>query len=289
MGDVMQRPVFQRLKGIGRRLTLAAPVLILAGPVWTARLTAQTPGVEQARELYNLGRYEAAIGAAEIAQENTQSRHEAALILGRAWLERHRQTADPDDLVSAREALRSVDPTALLSRDRIDLLVGLAEALYLDSRYRPAADLFATALRQADDLGPAARDQVLDWWATAVDRFAQSRPPLDRGPAYDAISGEMTRTLEEDPGSATATYWLVIAARAQGDLELAWDRAVAGWVRAQLNLDHGAAVRPDLDRLVVQALIPERAARLALTEEEREQAEAALISEWDEVKAEWTR
>ena len=59
----------------------------------------------KARTLYNEGRYEAAIEAAAKAQEPLQ-RDAAALVLGRAGLERFRYTADPADLTRAREALR---------------------------------------------------------------------------------------------------------------------------------------------------------------------------------------
>ena len=37
---------------------------------------------------------------------------------------------------------------------------------------------------------------------------------------------------------------------------------MAGWVTAPLGKDHGAALRADLDRLMVQGIIPDRAGRL---------------------------
>ena len=75
-------------------------------------------------------------------------------------------------------------------------------------------------------------------------------------------------------------------ALAQGQLDLAWDLALAGWVRAQLAADGGEALRADLDRLVTQALIPERVKRLT-DEPDAAAATARFGAEWDEAKARW--
>ena len=69
----------------------------------------------------------------------------------------------------------------------------------------------------------------------------------------------MEDELATHPGSGAAAYWLAAAARAQGDLQAAWDAALAGWVRATLTVDRGAALRADLDRLVLRAIVPDRA------------------------------
>ena len=44
----------------------------------------------------------------------------------------------------------------------------------------------------------------------------------------------MSAELATDGGSAPASYWLAVAARGTGDLERAWQAAIAGWVRASL-------------------------------------------------------
>jgi hypothetical protein len=72
---------------------------------------------------------------------------------------------------------------------------------------------------------------------------------------------------------------------ASGDLELAWDLALAGWVRSVLAPDKGVALRADLDRLVTQALIPERVKRLA--NEPDAAAAGRFTAEWDEAKTRW--
>ena len=73
------------------------------------------------------------------------------------------------------------------------------------------------------------------------------------------IRQRMDEELASHPGSGAAAYWIAAAARAQGDLQAAWDAAQAGWVRARLASDKGAALRADLDRLVLRAIVPDRA------------------------------
>ena len=103
--------------------------------------------------------------------------------------------------------------------------------------------------------------RVLDWWASALDREARPRPDIERQrdvPADPRLGWK--RNSRRTPGSAAAAYWLAAAARAQGDLQAAWDAAEAGWVRAPLTAERGAALRADVDRLVVRAIVPERRA-----------------------------
>ena len=95
----------------------------------------------------------------------------------------------------------------------------------------------------------------------------------------------MEEELRRDPGNAVANYWLAVAARGQGDVERAWGAAVAAWIRATLRPESSEALRTDLDRLVTQALIPERA-RAHSPREQPEQL-AALRAEWDLVKQQW--
>jgi hypothetical protein len=84
-----------------------------------------------------------------------------------------------------------------------------------------------------------------------------------------------------------AAYWLAAAARGRGDIERAWQAALAGWMRAPQTADRGAALRADLDRLVIQAIIPERIARLGL--KDTTQALAGMLGEWEAFKVTWSR
>ena len=135
-------------------------------------------------------------------------------------------------------------------RERIEFIVGLGEALYLRRRVRRGGDVFDSMLRSGDLLAGDARERVLDWWASALDRDARPRPEIERQGVYQRIRERMRRRAGAHPGSGAAAYWLAAAARGQGDLQAAWDAAQAGWVRAPLAPDRGAPLRADLDRLV---------------------------------------
>ena len=158
----------------------------------------------------------------------------AGVVLGRIELERYRQTAAPADLADAIGALRAVDARPLDARERIELAVGMGEALYLDDHFGAAAALFESVLDPSSLLGPAAHERVLDWWATALDRQALARPVADRRPIYDRIAARMAAEIAKDAGSAPAGYWLAAATRGAGDLDGALNEATAGWVRAAL-------------------------------------------------------
>jgi hypothetical protein len=247
---------------------------------------ADPPTLAEARRLYNQGRFDAAIEAATPVLAAPEQGAEAQLVIGRSALERFRQTADPADLTRAREALRQADAWLLDARDRLDLQVGLAEALYLEESFGAAADLFESVVDRADELGPRARDQLLDWWATALDRHAQGLPTRERPAVYERIRAGMTRQLQRDPGSGAAAYWMAASARVAGDLDRAWDAAQAAWVRMQLMPDLGAGLRPDLDRLVLQGIIPDRARRLT-GQQDLEQAITGMAAEWEAFKQRW--
>jgi hypothetical protein len=265
-----------------RRVILAALGLLILVPA----VQAADP-LTEARRLYNAGQYEAAARAAREAMAVEGFADPARVVLGRVQLERFRQTADPGDLGAARESLRSVDPGPLRYHERLELTIGQAEVLYLDDRFGAAAELFESSLDRSVVLGALAHERVLDWWATALDRSAQLRPAEERAPIYARIIDRMRAELTLDAGSTPASYWLAAAARGSGDLERAWQAAIAGWVRAGLAQDHGAALRADLDRLVTQAIIPERAARLRTADVR--QAASGMQNEWASFKAGWSR
>jgi hypothetical protein len=254
--------------------------LLLLAPGARAAETASP--LAQARVLYNQGHLETAIDAADRARQNPNQADSADLIAARAYLERFRESAAADDLRSARERLSRLDPQHLGMRERVELVVGLGEALYFDESYGAAANVFESVLEGSERAAVDSRDRVLDWWASAVDRDAWPRPEIDRQMAYQRLRGVMREELASDSASATAAYWLAAAARAQGDLQAAWSAAEAGWARAPLTRDHGAALRTDLDRLMVRGVIPERARVLGQPAEN-------LQLEWETFKRRWTK
>jgi hypothetical protein len=265
-----------------RPVAFLVVLLALASPAGAADPLAE------ARRLYNRGQYEAAERMAKEAAQVQGQADGARVVLGRVQLERHRQTGNMADLDAARESFRSIDPRALDSGQRIELLIGLAEALYLEDRFGAAAALFDSVSDASAALGTVAHDRVLDWWATSLDRYAQTRPTEERQAIYTRITDRMNSEIVLNPGSTPAGYWLAAAARGGGDPEIAWQHAFAGWVRAALAEDRGAALRADLDRLVIQAIIPERAAKLAGRSDPK-LAQSGMLSEWEAFKGAWSK
>jgi hypothetical protein len=237
----------------------------------------------RARLLYNQQQFDGAIAAAEDGRRLQPARADSAdLIAARAYLERYRASAAGDDLTSARERLRRINPARLDVSERVEMVVGLGEALFFDGSPGAAAGVFGSVLAGLDPLTLSARERLLDWWASAVDADARRRPEIERRAMYQQIRDRMQIELGAEPGSAVASYWLASAARGQGDLLAAWDAAQAGWVRAPLAADRGAALRSDLDQLVQQAIIPERAKVSAQPADD-------LKAEWERFKQRWSR
>jgi hypothetical protein len=283
------------------RVPAAGPVLLFvaclasaasANP-WSPGTPARERGIAaadpliEARRLYNLGQYEMAEKLARDAAAIPARTDAARVVLGRIQLERYRQSADRTDFNQARESLRMVDASALDAAERVELTIGLAEALYLEKQFGAAGDLFESVVQRSSLLGTPAHERVLDWWATSLDRQAQTRQPDERAAIYQRILTRMNEEIAEHPGSTAAGYWLAAAARANGDVERAWHAAVAGWLRAILADDRGAALRADLDRLMAQAIIPERAAKLS--PKDPKESQATLQAEWDAFKKAWSK
>ena len=265
-----------------RPYVVAVLLLAIARPA-----VAADPLVE-ARRLYNLGQYETAERLAREAAAIPARTDAARVVLGRIQLERYRQSSDPRDLTLARESLRMVNATPLDAAERVELTVGLAEALYFEERYGAAAQLFESVRQRSILLGTPAHERVLDWWATSVDKQAQARQPDERPAIYARVLDRMNEEIAEYPGSTAAGYWLAAAARASGDTERAWHASHAGWLRASLADDRGVALRADLDRLITKAIIPERAAKNAKGDQVKE-AQTAMIAEWDAFKKAWSQ
>lgn len=257
-------------------------LLVLAFTTLPALASADEPAaLARARALYNAGSYDAAIDAASSARRDPQVADSAALVLARAHIERFRAGSRAEDLVAAREALSAVRPETLSARDQVDLLIGLGQSLYLGETFGAAADVFDSALGRGSLLSATDRAKLLDWWATALDREAQTRPAESRGPIFLRMVDRMQEELRTNSGSAIANYWLVVGTRGAGDLEGAWDAAIAGWVRATLGPDT-TALRAELDRVVTDALIPELGRQRSAQE-----AAASLAAEWERVKESW--
>ena len=255
-----------------------------AAPAAAARpaVPAQPDVLARARLLYNERQYDQAIATAEKVVHVPALADLAHLVIGRSCLERFRRSANPEDLAAARSALGDVRAAMLSDRDRVELLIGLGESLYLDNAFGAASEIFESAL------GPSTaadvRESALDWWASSLDRLALTLPPGDREDVYAQLVARTEEELERDAGSTSAAYWLAAASRGAGDLERAWHAAIAGWVRALLAPQRGAALRADLDDLVVTAIIPERARQMG---PDRERAIAELRKEWEATKANW--
>lgn len=266
-----------------RRIALLL-LAVLATPAGVR--AAEHPALAKARALYNAADYDGAILSAAAARLDSASADAAALVAARAYLERYRlRTSDAADLAAARERLGTVRVAALKPRDQIDLLVGLGQALFLADEFGAAAELFDTALSRAMLLSERDRWLLLDWWASALDREAQ-RLAVDRRPALLARVGErMEAELRQDPGSATANYWLAVAARGMGDVDRAWHASVAAWVRAPLRPESAMTLRGDIDRFVTTVLILERARGRPVKEQPLALTE--LRSQWDSVKENW--
>jgi len=264
---------------------LAAVVLVLATGVPGL---AQAPDVlTRARQAYNAQQFDEAMTLATEARGVDRLSHSAAVVYARAALERFRRTGDVADIATARQALLSADPARLTAGEVAELRLGTAELLFVDEQYGAAAELFAAHLDATD---PSQRDRVFDWWASALDLHAQLAPDDERRRRYARLLAGAERELTRTPGSVSATYWLAAAARGMDDLDRAWSAAVAGWIQAPLvaNGIPLVSLRHDLDRLMREAIVPERARRGAPSSDVAALA-VAYAAEWDAIKARWRR
>lgn len=265
----------------GRIMATVLCLVALAPAVWAA----EPPALAKARTLYNAGNYEGAIDAAAVARRQPPFADASALVIARSYLERYRQNADAKDLVAARETFVTIKASSLMPRDHVDYIIGLGQMMYLGEIFGAAADLFENALTRSSLLGARDKMTLLDWWATALDREAQSRPVDRRRVVFERIAARMEEELRQDPGGWVANYWLAVARRGEGDVEGAWGAAIAAWLRSTLSPETTAELRADLDRLVMQALIPERSRVMAVRDPQ--EAVTALRAEWELLKQQW--
>ena len=100
-------------------------------------------------------------------------------------------------------------------------------------------------LRHARSDGRRACDAAIGPAARLVGDRARSRrrrrDPQDRRiPVFARIVDRMEEELRDDPAARSPTTGCVVGARGAGDLDRAWDAAIAGWVRASLGPDAAA-------------------------------------------------
>ncbi|MGE3579379.1 MAG: hypothetical protein AB7I25_13060 [Vicinamibacterales bacterium] len=262
-----------------------APVLLmllLAAPFAEA---ADPPALVRARTAYNAANYDQAIVLAEAALAQKADADVAALIVVRARLERYRLGGNAADLNAAHTTLRAIARQRLKPREQTELLVAQALALYLDQSYGGAAEVFDSALARVGFVGLTERDRLLEWWALALDREAQALSDDRRRAVYDRIAGRMEQELRDNPSSVSANFWLAAALRGAGNVDRAWDAAMAAWVRVPLDLPGAETLRRDLDRLIVDAVVPERSRQQPRAE--WDSLAAGLTSRWEQFKREW--
>jgi hypothetical protein len=250
----------------------------------SATAFAQRAELAKARTLYNERNYDAAIETASIARSVNATADQATIVLARAHLERYRQNVDPSDLSAARAALSAVRASMLMARDRMEFLLALGESLFLEDDFGAAAEIFHSGLDDAAT-DPELYDALLDWWASAVDRQSAALPRDLRREAFERVGARMAQEIVKQSGSATASYWLTVSLRGAGNLPRAWDAAVAGWARARLMGDRTASFRSDINRFVLEGIIPDRVR--PLPPEQRAAAEAQFKADWELVKEKW--
>jgi hypothetical protein len=170
-------------------------------------------------------------------------------------------------------------------RDNVDFLMALGEALFFEDDYGAAATLLESGIDAAIAQGPQTGEAMIEWWGSAVERHADSLDRDARMQAFRRMRDRMSRELARNPGSAAAAYFLVVAIRGEGQPSEAWDAAIAGWVRARLAGARSATLRADLDKLVLEGIIPDRVRAAAA--DKRAQTESDLKGEWAVVKERW--
>ncbi len=248
-------------------------------------LDATREDLARARTLFNERKFDQAIEAAELARKTLDTADAALIVLARAHLERYRQGADPADLGSARTALGSVHVERLGTPDRAEYLIALGGSLFLEDDFGAAAEIFESALEIAPAAGEHAREAVLDWYGSAMERWAAAFTTSRRAVMLERLVRLMEREQAKNPGSRAASYWLVAGLRAQGELERAWQAAIAAWVRAPIAGQRALGLRADIDRLVREGIIPDRGKEAP--DAEQESRAATLRAEWELVKQKW--
>jgi hypothetical protein len=268
--------------GTKKTSALSAALVIL---LFATSAYGQRAELAKARSAYNEQRFDEAVEAALVAQKSPATSDAATVVLARSYLERYRQRANPADLAAARSQLGNVRVSNIDARDHVDFLMALGETLFFEENYGAAAELFESGLDGAIAQGPTTGEAMLDWWGSSVERQADGLEREPRERVFGHMRDRMARELARNPGSAAAAYWIVVGTRGAGDPVGAWDAAIAGWVRARIAGGRAATLRADLDKLMLEGIIPDRV-RL-LSADKRGQAESDLRTEWAVVKERW--
>ena len=264
------------------RLSVFSVALLFAS---VSSVFAQRADLAKARTFYNQREFDAAIEAAIVAQKTPGTADAATVVLARAHLERYRERANPEDLSAARTALGTVRVSNLDPRDNVDFLMALGEALFFEDDYGAAATLFESGIESAILQGPQTAESMLEWWGSAMERHADALEKEPRLVSFARLRDRMSRELARNPGSAAAAYWFVVGTRGAGEPIEAWEAAIAGWVRARLAGPLSAKLRADLDKLVIEGIIPDRVR--SVSPDRRTQTESDLKGEWAVVKERW--
>jgi hypothetical protein len=267
------------------RSALSAGLVALLALIMAEPALASRAELARALSLYNDRQFDQAIEAATAARKSPETQDAGAVVLARAHLERYREQVDPADLSAAREALGSVRTEVLEPRTRLEYLLALGQALFLEDEFGAAADLFASAVTPARDLESKLGEAFVDWWGSAVEREADVAHADLRVSLFSDLARDMRTELGRSPESAAAAYWTAAALRGAGESSAAWDAATSGWVRARLAGERAASLRADLDKLVLQGVIPDRVRLLPPLE--RAAAESQLRADWELIKERW--
>lgn len=239
----------------------------------------------KARTLYNQKQFDEAIAVAMQARRQPDVAEKAAIVLARAHLDRYRERSDPSDLGAAREALSAVRATSLDVRDQTELILAFGQSLFLEDDFGAAAEMLESGLERAAGADPGLSDAMIEWWGSSIERLAGTKSRDPRRALFRRLFARASDELSRHPTSAAAIYWTAAALRGAGDLERAWDAAVAGWVRSGLLGDRSTALRADLDRLVLEGIVPDRVRYLV--SEQQAGAESQLKADWELVKEKW--
>ena len=127
-------------------------------------------------------------------------RRARGVVLGRIQLERYRRSSAPAELSDAIAALTAPSIARRLdARERIELhgrpRRGAISRGSIRRRRRRCSSRRSIGRRRS---GPVAHGRVLDWWATALDRQAQTRPPAERQDSTPRLGARMAAEIAKD-------------------------------------------------------------------------------------------
>jgi hypothetical protein len=264
---------------------------ILAAALCLPRPAAAQSELERARRHYNAGHFDAAIASAEGARRKAVNAPASALIIARSRLELFRLLGNPEDLNAARTELIAIDLRPLSRQEMLEWQIGLGEALFLDNLPGPASEMFRAVIPSARaQLTSTEIEKLIDWLATSISVVAEGANGAARLDEYRELRTVCEGELDHEPASRAATYWMVAALRGTGDLDRAWNSAIAGWIRASA-VPRADGLQADLDRLVVRTIIPERAqvrTGQRLDAPNTIAAIAMMTAEWHSVTGRWS-